>query len=71
MIVNRLESPVYYRRKRGAVATQRVERVEESQKSFDDYLLEAFQGEVVAQNSQVSDRLSNLTRENIIRLGRF
>ncbi len=39
------------------------------QKTFDQYLLDAFQGEVVQKGPDFSKRLSDLTRDNLIRLG--
>lgn len=70
MIVKSLESPVYYRRKRGALPGRGVEAAipKSHSRSFDQYLLEAFQGEVVQQGHRISDKLSDMTRENLIRL---
>lgn len=39
------------------------------QKSFDEYLLEAFQGKVIKNGPHYHRSLSSLTRENLIRLG--
>lgn len=70
MIVKSLESPVYYRRKRGALPGRGVEVAapKAHTRSFDQYLLEAFHGEVVQQGDRISGKLSDMTRENLIRL---
>lgn len=69
MMIQKLESPVYYRRKREARTGRVVESVVD--KSFDQYLIEAFRGDVVSENGKIKGNVSNLTRENIIRLSQI
>ena len=68
MIVRSLESPVFQRRKREPLAGKGMERASNEQKSFEDYLLEAFDGEVVRDGSRFSSKVSDVTRDNLIRL---
>ncbi len=70
MIVKSLESPVFYRKKRNALPGKGLERVPAKTKSFDQYLLEAFQGEVVKEGENFSSNLSEIARDNLIRLSR-
>jgi len=70
MIVKKLESPLYYRQKREGLPGRGHETpVAANRKSFDQYLLEAFQGEVVQEGKRFSTRVSPVQRENLIRLG--
>lgn len=73
MIVRKLESPLYQKKKREPLPGQGVEvsGSANSEKSFDQYLLEAFQGEVVRDENQFRGQLSELQRENIIRLSQM
>jgi len=72
MIVKKLESPVYYRRHRQSLRGQGgAQAAPAMDKSFDQYMLEAFQGEVVQEGKQFSKSVSSLTRENLIRLGQL
>jgi len=73
MIVRKLESPLYQKKKREPLAGQGVEvpATANSEKSFDQYLLEAFQGEVVREDSKFKGQVSELQRENIIRLSQL
>jgi len=72
MIVRKLESPLYYRQqRREALPGRGYETVAANRKSFNQYLLEAFQGEVVQEGKRISPRVSPLQRENLIRLGRI
>jgi hypothetical protein len=71
MIIKSLEHPVYYRRKNGGLAgaglkTKPIQ--EESSKTFEEYLSEAFQGEVVQNGSWFSKSLSDLTVRNLRRI---
>jgi len=69
MMIQKLDSPVYYRRKREAKPGRIVEsRVD---KSFDQYLIEAFKGDVVSENGKIKENVSSLTRENIFRLSQI
>lgn len=69
MIVKEMENPVYHRRKRSSLPGKGGEaRAGNREKSFDQYLLEAFQGEVVRSGDQFDSSVSRLTRENLIRL---
>ncbi len=72
MVVKKLESPLYFRRKRESLPGKGMEeKATNREKTFDQFLLEAFRGEVVQQGSQISSRVSSLTRDNLIRLGHF
>lgn len=69
MIVKEAENPIYHRRKRESLPGRGLDaRAGNHEKSFDQYLLEAFQGEVVKTGDRFADNVSNLTRENLIRL---
>ena len=70
MIVKKMENPVYHKRKRTSLPGHDVQKAVNHEKSFDQYLLEAFQGEVVKQGDQVSNKVTALTRDNLIRLSR-
>ena len=72
MIVKKLESPVYYRRRREGLAGRGMEaRALKPEKSFDQYLLEAFDGEVVQEGDQFASSVSKLTRDNLVRLSQI
>ncbi len=72
MIVKKLESPIYYRKKRNALPGKGVDHHRSSKsKSFDQYLLEAFDGDVVQDGDRFSRNISDLTRDNLIRLSRM
>ncbi|MCB1140581.1 MAG: hypothetical protein KDK23_17615 [Leptospiraceae bacterium] len=73
MIVRKLETPLYQKRKREPLAGQGVEHAAaaNAEKSFDQYLLEAFQGEVVRKDDSFQGKLSDLQRDNIIRLSQI
>lgn len=69
MIVKKMESPVYHKRNRDSLPGKGMEiRPGNAEKSFDQYLLEAFNGEVVRDGSKYSNGLSTMTKENLIRL---
>ncbi len=70
MIVKKLESPVYHRRRARSLPGRGVESNSSADKSFDQYLIEAFQGEVVQKGDQFSKKVSALQQENLIRLSR-
>ena len=67
MIVKKMEGPIYYKKNREALAGKGVKSANK-EKSFDQYLLEAFNGEMVQDGNKFSSTLSNMTRENLIRL---
>jgi hypothetical protein len=70
MIVKNLESPVFYKKKRQPMTGRGVDSPKRNdQKTFDQYLIEAFQGEVVQRGQNFNRKLSDLTRDNLIRLG--
>lgn len=71
MIVRKLESPLYRQQRREALPGRGYEPVAANRKSFDQYLLEAFQGEVVQEGKRFSARVSPMQRENLIQLGRI
>lgn len=70
MIVRKIQSPVYHRRRptplpgRGNEARQ----PELFSSSFEEALLEAVNGEVVRKGQRFSGSLSSFQRDNIIRL---
>ena len=69
MIVRKMENPVFHRRKRASLPGHDFEpRAVNHEKSFDQYLIDTFQGEVVQQGNQFSQNLSALTQDNLIRL---
>ena len=62
-----MEGPIYYKKNRTALAGKGAKSANR-EKSFDQYLLEAFNGEVVQNGKDFSSSLSKLTRDNLIRL---
>ncbi len=72
MVVKQMENPVFHRRKREGLAGRAVEpRTGNREKSFDQYLIEAFQGEVVRRGDDFASSVSQLTRDNLIRLSQY
>lgn len=71
MIVRKMESPVFQQKKRQPLPGRGAEHVANEEKSFDQYLLEAFQGEVVKEGERFHDSLSPLQKENVVRLSRL
>lgn len=72
MVVKKLESPLYYRRRRESLPGKGVEEEPKNrEKTFDQYLLDAFGGEVVQEGNKISPRVSNITRDNLIRLSQI
>ncbi|MCB1309173.1 MAG: hypothetical protein KDK30_13365 [Leptospiraceae bacterium] len=72
MIVRKMDNPVFHRRKREGLPGRGMEdRAVNREKSFDQYLLEAFDGEVVRDGKDFSGNLSDLTRDNLIRLSQL
>ena len=73
MIVRKMESPLYQKKRREPLTGKGVEvpSAANSEKSFDQYLLEAFDGEVVRDGKDFSGNLSDLTRDNLIRLSQL
>ncbi len=69
MHVTTVESRFYRRFSRPALAG-RGREVESGnkQRSFDDYLVEAFQGEVIKDGPRYSRSISPLARQNLVRL---
>ena len=68
MIIKSLENPVYYRRKKGGLAGNqalKLKPVASATKTFEEFLTEAFQGEVVQTGTQFSKKLSDLTIRNL------
>lgn len=72
MIVKKLESPVYHRRRQRSLPGRGAgsDSFEEN-RGFDQYLLEAFQGEVVQKGDRFSGKVSSLQQENLIRLSQM
>ena len=71
MIVRKMESPVFYQKKRQPLPGKGVERTANEEKSFDQYLLEAFQGEVVRDGTRFRDTLSPMQRDNVVKLSQY
>lgn len=71
MIVKTIDSPVFYRKKRSALPAKGMEPKSIPERSFDQYLLEAFGGEVVQKNQKISPQMSAISRENLIRLSKI
>lgn len=72
MIVRKMENPVFHKRKRGSLQGKDFdEMAKNNEKSFEQYLLDAFQGEVVQKGNNISKDVSNLTRDNLIRLNQY
>ncbi len=71
MIVKQAESPIYQRRKRASLPGKGADaRAVNREKSFDQYLIEAFDGEVVKEGNRFGN-VSDMTRDNLIRLSQF
>ncbi len=71
MIVKQAESPIYHRRKRASLPGKGVDaRAVNREKSCDQYLIEAFSGEVVRESDRFNN-VSDLTRDNLIRLSQI
>ena len=69
MVVKKLENPIYYRRNRQALPGKGVEiSGRNHEKTFDQYLLEAFDGEVVQNGGRFSKNISPMAKDNLIRL---
>ncbi len=79
MIVKQIDSKSFQRNKREGLpgssyhmSTSNLALKENAsgskEKAFSQYLLEAFQGEFIQNNSQVSSKISALTRNNLRRL---
>lgn len=69
MIVKEIDNQVFQRtRKEGLPGKGLREKPSQQEKSFDQYLIEAFKGEVVKSEKHFSKDLSKLTRDNLIRL---
>ena len=72
MIVKQMESPIYHRRKRESLPGKGMESgAVNREKSFDQFLLEAFDGEVVQRGERFSSSVSQLQKENLIRLSQL
>ncbi|MBX7059527.1 MAG: hypothetical protein K1X75_15800 [Leptospirales bacterium] len=69
MVVKQMENPVFHRRKRESLPGKGVEtQPGNREKSFEQYLIEAFEGEVVQRGDLFASSVSQLTRDNLIRL---
>ncbi len=70
MNIKKIKGNAYSSPERKALAGQGWEaiRTGNSEKSFDQYLLEAFQGTVIKEESSFSREISPLLRKNLIRL---
>lgn len=68
MIIRSLEHPVQYKRSKGGLAGAELKprvTVDRYSKTFEEYLLEAFQGEVVQSGNWMSGQLSDLSKRNL------
>jgi len=70
MIIRSLTQPEYQRSQKGVPGYGPSRKASSSMdgKSFEEYLMEAFQGEVVQDNSWFSSNMSDLSRRNLERL---
>ena len=72
MVIRSLYQPVYQREKKhglpGAVASQTKPRFEDGNKTFEEYLAEAFQGEKVQVGTWFAPQISELSKKNLKRL---
>lgn len=71
MIIRSLQNPVYYRRKKGGLAGAELKPKpvqDRYNKTFEEYLTEAFQGEVVQSGNWFSSQISELTKRNLQRV---
>lgn len=67
-----MENPVFHKRKRGTLVGKDFDEVaKNNEKSFEQYLLDAFEGEVVQKGNQFFGNVSSLTKDNLIRLNQF
>lgn len=71
MVVRKMESPVYEKRRREALPGKGVERSSSGPNGFEQYLLDAFEGEVVKEGNRFASHVSPLQKENIIRLSQL
>ncbi|GBF42543.1 hypothetical protein EHQ96_11240 [Leptospira levettii] len=68
MIVRSIQQPAYNRHKDSGLAGQGPKKgfaQNQSGKTFEEYLMEAFQGEVVQKGNWVSPNLSDLGQKNL------
>ena len=69
MIVRKIDSQVFQKpRRQGLPGKSLYIRPQNQEKGFDQYLIEAFQGELVKENERFSAKLSPLARSNLLRL---
>ncbi len=71
MVIKSIHYPAYQRPKRGlAGKVQQLPGIAKSrfERTFEDYLMEVFQGEVVQEGFQFSSQLSDLTIRNLRKL---
>lgn len=73
MIQKSLEFPVYSRKAKGGLsgAGEKNQKIESANfaRTFEDSILELFQGEVVQENSRFSNQLTDLTIRNLKKIG--
>lgn len=68
MIVRSIQQPAYNRHKDTGLPGQGPKKgfsQNQSEKTFEEYLMEAFQGEVVQKGNWVSPNLSDLGKKNL------
>ncbi|WP_108976444.1 LIC12298 family protein [Leptospira ryugenii] len=71
MIVRSIHQPAYNRHKESGLSGQGPKRgfaSSQEGKTFEEYLMEAFQGEVVQKGDWVSPKLSDLGQRNLKRM---
>ncbi|TGN19201.1 LIC12298 family protein [Leptospira idonii] len=72
MIVRSIHQPAYNRHKESGLAGQGPTKKgfahQSGGKTFEEYLMEAFQGEVVQKGDWVSPKISDLSQKNLRRL---
>ena len=70
MIIRSLQQPTYQRSQSGipGYGPSKKQGADQNGKTFEDYLLEAFEGEVVQEGKWFSSNMSDLTKRNLERL---
>lgn len=70
MIVRKIDSQAFQKSKRQGLSGKSLYvKPENCEKGFEQYLIEAFQGELVKEDQGFSAKLSPLARKNLLRLG--
>lgn len=72
MIVRKIDAHVFQKPRRNALTGKGWDmRAKNQEKGFEQYLIEAFQGEVVQDGKHFSSELTSLARRNLVRLSQI